>query len=122
MIERRVFDYALPMIKRALEYGPATHDPEDIWSAIQAERMQLWPGIRSVLVTEVVDYPKMRAVRALWTSGDLDELIGFIHPVVIAWARENGCTLALLGGRKGWERVMSRQGYAHYLTYMGAEI
>ena len=42
------------LIKDALEYADNSHTPEDVLSAIEKKRAQLWPLPNSVIVTEIV--------------------------------------------------------------------
>jgi hypothetical protein len=99
------FDRCAPWIEAALEYTGGTHGIEDVRAAVAAGSMQLWPGERSALVTEVVQYPRLKAARIFAGGGDLDEL-RLMGESVMAWAAWNGCQRVEGFGRWGWGRAL----------------
>lgn len=99
-------------IEAALAYAGGTHTFEDIRAGVEAGSLQYWPGPRSVIVTAVEDYPRKRALHFFLAGGDIAELEE-MYPMVEQWGRSQGCTLATMTGRKGWERsfLTRREGW-----------
>lgn len=97
---------ARPHIEAALRYAGNTHDPDDIRELITQDRLQLWCGAESVIVTELTTYPQFMACRIFLAGGDLKELVEEMEPAVCDWAQRIGCKRMEIAGRSGWERVM----------------
>ena len=109
---RREFDRSWPWLQAAIEtIGEQTHTKDHIWQRVEAGRAQLWPLSRSAVVTEIVGYDNdVRHLRLWLAGGDLDELRAFV-PRLEAFGRDNGCSKAIIEGRKGWLRALASQGY-----------
>lgn len=90
-------------IEGALGYAGGTHTFEDIRAAVEAGSLQYWPGVRSAIITEIIEYPRSRALNFFLAGGDLAELEA-MYPTIEQWGREQGCSIAVMSGRKGWER------------------
>jgi hypothetical protein len=104
-------------IEAALEYSGGTHVYEDVEAAILSGRMQLWPGSKSMAVTEIVEYPRKRVLNCFLAAGDMDEIVDMISSAA-AWGRAQGCESLTLSGRKGWERVLSPHGFKPVMLTM----
>ena len=112
-----------PHIEAALEYAGGTHTIEDVVAEIAAGNMQLWPGQDSVIVTEIVRYPRKTVLNFFLAGGKLEEL----EPMSAAaerWAEtEHGCSSATLMGRPGWQKTfLAGRGYVPKLVYMSKEL
>jgi hypothetical protein len=90
-------------IEAALAHAGGTHTFEDIQAAVEAGSLQYWPGPRSAIVTEIIQYPRARALNFFLAGGELAELEA-MYPLIEEWGRSQGCTVAVMSGRKGWER------------------
>jgi len=110
----------LPVIDRALKDHPS-HDIGSVSRGIAEGRFQFWPGAKSFMVTEIVQYEKARAIQAWLAAGDLDELLAIGAKVEI-WGRDRGCTRAEIAGRPGWVRALRDKGYEHYTTVLTKEL
>lgn len=93
-----------PWIEAALEYSGGTHAWDDIVAGIRSGHMQLWPGPRGCLVTEIVAYPRKRVLNVFLGGGQLEQLVEMAADVE-AWALAQGCDGATIAGRPGWQRV-----------------
>lgn len=83
-----------------------THNEDDVFTLCLAGRMQLWTEGESAVVTEIVQFPRMKALTVFLASGKLEE-VSVLMPQVEAFALKNGCTrLNGILARKGWERFM----------------
>jgi len=92
-------------IEAALAYSGDTHSLIHVVDAIKDGSAQFFPLENSVIVTEIVDYPK-RAVCRIWLAGgEMDELIE-AEKSIVEWARSHGCDGMEIIGRKGWERQL----------------
>jgi len=92
-------------IEAALAYSGDTHSLIHVVDAIKDGSAQFFPLENSVIVTEIVDYPK-RAVCRIWLAGgEMDELIE-AEKSIVEWARSHGCNGMEIIGRKGWERQL----------------
>jgi hypothetical protein len=91
----------------ALDYAKGTHLLVDVWKAIEDGLMQFWPGERSVVVTEVTVYPRMKVVGLFLAGGDLSEILEDMLPCIERWAVAHGASRITGAGRKGWAKVMS---------------
>lgn len=98
---------ARPLVLRALKHAGGTHTAEDVAVEILQGRAQLWCGRESVIVTELIAYPRLKACRIWLASGDMAELTKEMLPDVEAWASSEGCGRMEIVGRKGWRRVLS---------------
>lgn len=94
-------------ILQGLEYSGGTHNLEDVAMALHKDQMQLWPGLESVLLTELVQYPRMKVFHVFLGAGKMTELIQMI-PYVVEQAKLEGCRKVTVTGRRGWERVLAR--------------
>ena len=92
-------------IEAALAYSGDTHSLLHVVDAIKDGSAQFFPLENSVIVTEIVDYPK-RAVCRIWLAGgEMDELIE-AEKSIVEWAKSHGCDGMEIIGRKGWERQL----------------
>ena len=97
-------------LNRALAVAGNTHAPEDVAQAIKEGRMQAWTEGRSLVVTEVLEYPQAKALNVFLAVGSLDEVMA-IQPRIEAFGREHGCKVMRMEGRKGWRRVLPDYGW-----------
>lgn len=98
-------------VESALEYSGGTHTFDDIAQAVSEKRFQVWPGIKSVVVTEIIVYPRIKNLHYFLAGGDLDEL-KLMRPYIERWGKSLGCTRVTLAGRQGWAKTFLRdEGY-----------
>lgn len=94
------------LLQEALDHGGNTHSIDDVLTMIHDRRAELWCGAGSAVVTELVDYPQLKALRVWLVAGDINE-IRSMEPKVTEFARQHGAKrLEIGGGRPGWERVL----------------
>ena len=103
-------DRCKPWLEAALEYGGGTHTFDDIVKGVQEGRMQLWPAPRGCIVTEIVVYPRVKAINIFLAGGELDQILDMDEDVK-AWARDQGCTQAHMSGRLGWKKPLAPLGW-----------
>jgi len=101
------FERCKAWLEAGLEHGPLTM--VDVLQAVQRGAL-FWPGKASAMVTEIVPFGDAKAISVLTAGGDMAELKQMALGVE-AFGRLNGCTVALIEGRKGWEKAMKADGY-----------
>lgn len=106
-------------IDAALSYSGGTHSSIDVLDAIKQGKAQFFPMENSVIVTEIVDYPKKSVCRIWLAGGEMDELIE-AEKELVTWARNHGCSGMEIIGRKGWERQL--KDYSPASTVLTKEI
>ena len=107
-------------IEAALEYSGGTHTFDDIKQGIAERRMQLWPAPEGCLVTELINYPQKRLINVFLGGGRLEQLASMQEDVT-AWAKTQGCTGAIITGRKGWQRAFEKYGWKPVFVTLGKE-
>lgn len=79
---------------------------EDLERKLEDGSAELWRGVRSEMVTE-----RIGSTMSIWLgAGDLKEIVSLL-PGIEARARAQGCAMAVLKGRRGWERALRASGY-----------
>lgn len=99
-----------PWIEAALEYSNGTHDFIDIAEGLYRGTMQLWPAEKGCIVTEIVVYPKKKALNVFLGGGELDQILD-MHENVIEWAKAQGCECLMMTGRFGWKKPLEKHGW-----------
>jgi hypothetical protein len=97
-------------LKKALAVGGNTHDPQDIAALVEAGKMQAWVNGDSLVITEVMHYPRVSVVNIVIAVGKLSEVMS-LQPAIEDFAREHKCAALRMEGRKGWERVLPHHGW-----------
>ena len=99
------FQRCLKWINDALESAHNSHSAEDVFAMCQAGDAQFWPFADSVIITEIVNYPKRRVLRFWLAGGNLNTLLK-VEPDIVNWSKQYNCNGVEINGRKGWERVL----------------
>jgi hypothetical protein len=73
-------------------------------------RAQLWVGLRSAIVTQLIATPEPH-IHVWLGGGELRELVA-LAPGLESWARAFGCVSATIDGRHGWSRALRRSGWS----------
>ena len=94
-----------PWLQAALDHAGNTHALDNVREMVERGEAQFWPASCSAVVTEIIEYPRCKALRFWLVGGDLAELRR-IQPVIEAWGRHIGCARAEGAGRRGWERAL----------------
>jgi hypothetical protein len=108
-------------LEEALRHGGGTHTLGDVLHQILAGEAQLWEAEDAVIVTEIHQAPRAKIVH-FWLAAGEKEAVVALSRTVLEWARTEGCGQATLAGRRGWERVLSAEGWTPRLTLMGREL
>ena len=101
-----------PWIEAALEHAHGTHTIEDIEVGIESGQYYFFCSANAAVVTEIITFPRMKALNYFLIGGDLDDLKTTIEPFVTAWAKHiGGCSRVIGIGRKGFERAFMPNGF-----------
>ena len=103
----------------ALARAGGTHDEGDVLAGILGGSLQLWAGERSAIVTELIAYPRLTALRLFLAGGDLEELAAMERELA-GRAQRAGIGRLEIGGRAGWERALP--GYRRLCVCLVKEI
>ena len=99
-------------VESALEYSGGTHNFDDVTEMVEGHRLQLWPAKDSVVLTEIIVYPRLKCLHYFLAGGDLDEL-SRMRPMIESWGKSIGCTRVTLAGRRGWSKTFLKdEGYS----------
>jgi len=110
-----------PWIEAALEYSGGTHDFGDIASAVMTGHMQLWPAPKGCMVTEIITYPKIKALHIFLAGGELRQLLQ-MEDSIASWAKSQNCGRITLNGRPGWKRVLEKRNAKVTHTFIAKDI
>ena len=109
-------------VEAALEYSGGTHNFEDIIEMVEKQQLQLWPAKDSVVLTEIIVYPRLKNLHYFLAGGDLDEL-SRMRPLIESWGKSLGCTRVTLAGRKGWAKTFLKdEGYSPQWSVLAKEL
>lgn len=109
-------------VEAALEYSGGTHNFDDVAEMVKDHRLQLWPAKDSVVLTEIIVYPRLKNLHYFLAGGDLDEL-SRMRPLIESWGKSIGCTRVTLAGRRGWAKTFLKdEGYSPQWSVMAKEL
>ena len=108
-------------IKKALEHCGGTHSLQHVVDRLESGDAQYWEEGSAAIITELRETPNMRVLHFWLATGDLEDVI-LLSERIIEWGRYVGCQRATLAGRKGWEKVLARNGWSPELVLMGRDI
>ena len=111
-----------PWIKAALKHAGGTHNLEDILEGVLKRNYQMWPGVESVVITEIAVFPRKKVLILFLAGGDYEELRKML-PDLELFGKAEGCSSVSLTGRKGWLRsFLPAEGYEHSAQLMTKEL
>jgi hypothetical protein len=109
-------------VEAALEYSGGTHDFDDIVEMVGKNQLQVWPATQSIVLTEIIVYPRLKNLHYFLAGGDLDEL-SRMRPMIESWGKSLGCTRVSLAGRRGWAKTFLKdEGYSPQWTVLAKEL
>lgn len=109
-------------VEAALEYSGGTHNFDDIVEMVQENKLQVWPASESIVLTEIIIYPRLKNLHYFLAGGDLIEL-SRMRPMIESWGKSLGCTRVTLAGRKGWARTfLQDEGYRPQWSVMAKDL
>jgi hypothetical protein len=91
--------------ERALAHAGNTHTAADVLDRVREGRARCWPSGDSIVITEVLVFPRARVCNYWIGVGNLREC-SELQPEIDAWAVEQGCSVATATARMGWLRVI----------------
>jgi hypothetical protein len=90
--------------EKALAYAGNTHNVADVLDRIGQQKAVCWTHGDTVVVTEVLAFPRRRVCNYWIVAGTLKESAE-LQPDINAWAVSEGCSTATATGRMGWLHV-----------------
>jgi hypothetical protein len=109
-------------VEAALEYSGGTHHFEDVLEMVKQNKLQVWPATESIVLTEIIVYPRLKNLHYFLAGGDLDEL-SRMRPMIESWGKSIGCTRVSLAGRRGWANTFLKdEGYSPQWTVLAKEL
>lgn len=122
MSDREHLERLRQHVEAALEYSGGTHQFEDVLEMVEKNQLQVWPAIQSIVLTEIIVYPRLKNLHYFLAGGDLDEL-SRMRPMIESWGKSLGCTRVSLAGRRGWAKTFLKdEGYSPQWTVLAKQL
>jgi len=109
------------LLEMALARAGGTHTYEDVLQSISVGDMFFWPASKSCMVTEIVQYPRLRALHVFLAAGDLVE-IKDMEASLISFAKSLKCSALSMSGRKGWTKALKEMNWEEAHTTLVKQI
>lgn len=103
-------DEKLRRLEATLAVAGNTHTIGDIVEGVGQGRFKWFDNGEGHIVAEIMQFPRLRAVNYWLIFGELRHCLALEHEVQ-PWAIENGCTMAMACGRRGWGKVAAPTGW-----------
>lgn len=97
-------------LARALRDSGDLATPADIAAAVEKGLMQSFVNNDSMIVTEVVEYPRGKVLNCVLLVGVMDDCMAMLDEIA-EFAREQGCKSMRAQGRRGWARILPNYGW-----------
>lgn len=118
-----------PKIQIALDRAGNVMTVEDLYAFVLAGAVQLWATpaelydlpITACMFTEIVHYPRVKAIRSMYTAGNMRDAMAMI-PRMARWALTQGCTRAEFAASPGWLRVANGRRFAIQTAFCAAPL
>jgi hypothetical protein len=122
MSDREHLERLRQHVEAALEYSGGTHQFEDVLEMVKKNQLQVWPATQSIVLTEIIVYPRLKNLHYFLAGGDLDEL-SRMRPMIESWGKSLGCTRVSLAGRRGWAKTFLKdEGYSPQWTVLAKKL
>lgn len=122
MSDREHLERLRQHVEAALEYSGGTHRFEDVLEMVEKNQLQVWPATQSIVLTEIIVYPRLKNLHYFLAGGDLDEL-SRMRPMIESWGKSLGCTRVSLAGRRGWAKTFLKdEGYSPQWTVLAKKL
>ena len=100
-----------PMLDKAIQRcGDGAWQIEDVKERVMSGQMQFWHTDNAAVVTEILHYPRKKALNCWLCGGDMREMEE-LYPSLEQFARQQGCYAMYGAGRRGWVRKMKQFGW-----------
>jgi hypothetical protein len=122
-LDLKYWDDVKDEIQLALDGNGGMVYADDLLIKIKNKKVQLWglhDGVlRAVMTTEVIEYLHYKSVRIITVTGkDLDAWLDVLIDTIAQWGKEQGAECMEFVGRKGWEKILSKKGFANTQIFM----
>ena len=105
-------------IKKATDYPYGRYEEIDVLHGCVTNKFHLWivysdgPEYIGAAITEVLDYPRKKALSVVFLSGDnFSEWMPEIDKKFVEFAKVLDCDFVEACGRAGWERKVKKLGW-----------
>lgn len=105
-----MWDLYAPFVEQALNRSEGDWTAEEVRLEVAHNRAQLWPGEKSVAVSQVYMDKDRLGMRVWLASGDMSELMEMLEAGE-KWAKAKNLDFVSVDGRRGWSRVLRKKGY-----------
>lgn len=118
-----------PQVQLALDRAGNVMTIEDLYTFVLTGSVQLWTtpekplasNATACMFTELVFYPRLRAIRSMYTAGNMRDAMGMI-PRMARWALDQGCTRAEFAASPGWLRVANGKQFVIQTAFCAAPL
>jgi len=97
-------------LERAIRENGDLATPKDIAEAVEKGTMQSFVNNDSMIVTEVVEFPRGKVLNCVLLVGVMEDCMAMLDGIA-DFAREHGCMSMRAQGRKGWVRILPNYGW-----------
>lgn len=117
LLIEKMWPFAEPYIKRALDNMSGEFLPSDIKKMCINRDVQLWlityeDRVIAAVTTEIVVYPRRKHCRILTFAGtNTQNWVNDFNATIESWAKEQGCNAMEANVRKSYTQKMEDQGY-----------
>jgi hypothetical protein len=102
--------YSPLLIKSLNRCADGTWGIDDVKQAVMDGQMQFWHTDGAVVVTEILEFPRKKALNCWLVGGTIPDLAK-LYDSLEAFAKANGCYAMYASGRKGWHKVLDAYGW-----------
>lgn len=122
-----VWSVVKPYVQVALDRTEGEMSVKDVYNSLLNQDMQLWvlidgPTVIGALVTQILDFPNVKACRYVTMGGDVHGDFEAVTDLIEEWALSHGCQRMEIVGRPGWARALKDFGYHQAYSYVTKQI
>lgn len=99
----------------ALAAGGDVMTFDDLVGLARERRVQLWGDRETLIATEVLTYPRKRALNAFMVAGSVSGIFR-LQDQIVEFARDEGCSGIVAHGRRAWGRLGRAHGWREHST------
>ena len=113
--------HRIAQLQAALTKSGDRADIEEVLYDLERGHAQQWNTLNSTAITQIVDYKTYRSLNIWLAGGDLDEILDML-PDAEEFAKDHGCSLIEITGRRGWKRALRPFGFKEEAVVLTKEL